>query len=142
ENRLTDADLDQFGGDVARAAVRQLVADGVLRTRPTGYYLAEHRHPADGIALRGSGRQVAVVHREPGRMLGTEDAVRACARVHPGAVYLHQGQTYVVAELNLDDGVALVDADRPDWSTIARSVSTVEIVRTEASRELPGALRL
>src|SRR5699024_2601978 len=116
--------------------------DGVLRTRPTGYYLAGHQHPANGIALRGSGQQVAVVDRETGRMLGTEDAVRACARVHPGAVYLHQGQSYLVAELCLEGGVALVDADRPDWSTIARSVSTVQIVRAETSRDLPGGLRL
>ena len=142
ENRLLDADLEQFGGDVARVAVRRLVDDGVLRDRPTGYYLAGHHHPADGIGLRGSGRQVAVVEQDTARLLGTEDAARACASVHPGAVYLHQGKSYVVNDLDLDAGVALVHADRPDWTTIARSVSSVEICDTLAEQDLPGGLRL
>jgi len=142
ENRLLDDDLELFGGAAARAAVQQLIDDGVLRARPGGYYLAGHRHPADGIGLRGSGQQVAVVEAMTGRMLGTEDAARACASVHPGAVYLHQGRSYVVQELDLDSGVALVHADRPDWTTIARSVSTVEILDTAAAQELPGALTL
>jgi DEAD/DEAH box helicase domain-containing protein len=142
ENRLTDDDLVLFGGPPARAAVRQLLAEGVLRRRPGGYYLAGHRHPADEVSLRGSGRQVAVVEQTTGRMLGTEDAARACASVHPGAVYLHRGNTYTVTDLDLDEGVALVRADRPDWTTIARSVSTVEILGTDNERVLPGGLRL
>ena len=32
--------------------------------------------------------------------------------MHPGAVYLHQGQTYRVAELDLDDGAAIVEPVR------------------------------
>jgi len=142
ENRLQDEDLDLFGGDVARLVMRRLVVDGVLRDRPTGYYLAGHRHPADGIGLRGSGRQVAVVQADTARLLGTEDAARACATVHPGAVYLHQGRSYVVRELDWDAGVALVDADRPDWTTIARSVSSVQILDTVSTQRLSGGLTL
>ncbi|HET8590200.1 MAG TPA: Zn-binding domain-containing protein, partial [Nakamurella sp.] len=142
ENRLTDEDLALFGGAAARAAVDRLLADGVLRRRPGGYYLAGHRHPADEVGLRGSGRQVAVVEQATGRMLGTEDAARACASVHPGAVYLHRGSTYLVTDLDLDEGVALVRPDRPDWTTIARSLSTVEILGTDTERDLPGGLRL
>ncbi len=142
ENRLTEDDLEDFGGDAARLAVRRLIDDGVLRTRPSGFFSAAHHHPAGGISLRSSGRQVAVVEGETGRMLGTEDAVRACATVHPGAVYLHQGRTFVVFDLDLDSGVALVRADRPDWNTIARSISTVQICETVAVRELSGGIRL
>ncbi len=142
ENRLTDDDLALFGGDAARPALDGLLADKVLRSRPGGYFFAGHRHPASGISLRGSGRQIAVVEADTGRLLGTEDALRAPATVHPGAVYLHQGQTYVVRELDLDGGVALLDVDRPDWSTTARSVSTVEIVEALATQQVSSGISI
>jgi DEAD/DEAH box helicase domain-containing protein len=140
ENRLTDDDLALFGGDAARPALDGLLAEKVLRRRPGGYFFAGHRYPASGISLRGSGRQIAVVEADTGRLLGTEDALRAPATVHPGAVYLHQGQTYVVRELDLDGGVALLDADRPDWSTTARSVSTVAIVEALATQQVSSGI--
>jgi DEAD/DEAH box helicase domain-containing protein len=140
EWRLTDGDLDLFGGPIARSVARRLVDEGVLRSRPGGYYAADPRHPADRVDLRGTGGVVAVVEAETGRMLGTEDAARACAAVHPGAVYLHRGDSYVVSSLDLEDGVALVAAHRPEWTTTPRVVSTVEITRTLVSQNLPGSV--
>jgi DEAD/DEAH box helicase domain-containing protein len=52
--------------------------------------------------------------------------------VHAGAVYLHQGETYLVAHLDLEDGVALVVPDRPDYSTHARDVTEIRIISTDA----------
>jgi DEAD/DEAH box helicase domain-containing protein len=49
-------------------------------------------------------------------------------QVHPGAVHLHQGATYIVDDLDLDDAVALVHAEEPDWSTQARDVTDVTVV--------------
>ena len=46
-------------------------------------------------------------------MLGTVDAASAPATVHPGAVYLHRGESYLVDDLDLDAGVALVNAADP-----------------------------
>jgi DEAD/DEAH box helicase domain-containing protein len=53
--------------------------------------------------------------------------------VHAGAVYLHQGRSYVVESLDLDDAVALVHADDPDWTTSARDVTDIAIVAPERS---------
>ena len=41
--------------------------------------------------------------------------------VHPGAVYLHQGRSYRVAELDLDDGAAIVEPDDGGEYTQART---------------------
>lgn len=142
EMPLTDGDLTLFGGEAATTALHTLLTDRVLRRRPAGYFYAGHRHPANTISLRGSGHQIAVVEASSGRMLGTEDAVRAPASIHPGAVYLHQGHTYIVRELDIDGGIALLDADRPDWWTSARTVSSVEILDTLARRELTGGALL
>lgn len=142
ENRLTDDDLDLFGGEAARAALERLLADKVLRRRPTGYYFAGRHHPADTIGLRASGRQVAVVEADTGLLLGTEDAARACASLHPQAVYLHRGRSYVVDDLDLDGGAAFVRADDPAWTTVARSVTSVTIEGTDETTELAGGIRL
>jgi DEAD/DEAH box helicase domain-containing protein len=120
-----------------------LVARRVLRRRPTGWYVGGHGDPAGDVDLRGGGgSQVAVVEAATGRLLGTVDQARAPAAVHPGAVHLHRGESYLVEDLDLAEGVALVRAETPGWTTVARSVSTVEILDEDRARDLPGGLRL
>ncbi len=140
ELRLTEEDLALFGGAAAQQVLQDLLARKVLRARPGGYFHTERRHPGNDVDLRGSGGQVAIVESVTGRLLGTCDSARACSSVHPGAVYLHRGQSYVVADLDLHGGVALVVADRPEWNTTARSVSTVAITGTDEMRELSGGV--
>ncbi|MEK8108496.1 Zn-binding domain-containing protein [Micromonospora sp. M12] len=48
--------------------------------------------------------------------------------LHTGAVHLHQGVSYVVDDLDLADGCALVHAEEPDWSTHARDVTDLSVV--------------
>ena len=62
-----------------------------------------------------------------GRLLGTVDAGSSHGTVHEGAVYLHQGETYLVLELDLEDRVAAVVLDEPDYSTSAREITDIEI---------------
>ncbi|MCA1820662.1 MAG: DEAD/DEAH box helicase [Pseudonocardia sp.] len=137
---LTDTCLDELGGDDARAVVGELVAEGVLRRRPGGWFWAAARqrpHPA--VDIRGSGgNQVAVVEADTGRLLGTVDAGSACTAVHPGAVYLHRGDSFVVDELDLDSGVALVHPEEPSWHTSARSVTDITVVSVVHQRRCGG----
>jgi DEAD/DEAH box helicase domain-containing protein len=127
EAPLTAADLRLFGGQPAVAAVEELVAAGALRRRPTGYYWARTSRPE--VDLRGTGgAPVSVVETPTGRLLGTVDPTSSHFLVHPGAVYLHQGTSYVVEDLDLDDAVALARAEEPDWSTHARDVTSLSVV--------------
>jgi DEAD/DEAH box helicase domain-containing protein len=48
--------------------------------------------------------------------------------VHPGALYQHQGDTYTVDDLDLDDGAALVHADDPPWTTHPHDTSAVAVL--------------
>jgi DEAD/DEAH box helicase domain-containing protein len=141
---LTEDDVrDVFGGSAAAAVLDELVADGVLRRRPTGWYWPSTRErPAGAVDIRGSGLgQVAVVEAGTGRMLGTADGASAPATVHSGAVYLHRGETYLVQELDLEAGVAVVAAADPGFRTDARSTADVEVARVHAHRDL-GPVRV
>ncbi|MEH0937907.1 DEAD/DEAH box helicase [Micromonospora psammae] len=126
EAPLTPADLELFG-EGAKEAVDSLVEAGALRQRPTGWYWRHRERPE--VDLRGEGgAPVAVVEASTGRLLGTVDGGSSHFLIHAGAVYLHQGVSYVVDSLDLDDGCALVHAEEPDWSTHARDVTSLSVV--------------
>jgi DEAD/DEAH box helicase domain-containing protein len=128
---LTTGELDGFGGATARDVLDSLVADGVLRRRPSGWYWTSRDRPHYEVDIRGSGgEKVAVVEADTSRLLGTVDPGSACTSVHPGAVYLHQGSSYVVDELDLESGIALVHAEDPDWTTSPREVADIAVLNT------------
>ena len=123
---LTETDVPLFG-PTAPALLDRLVAAGILRRRPRGWFWARPDRASDHVSLRSIGSNVAIVEGLTGRVLGLVDGSRADSTVHPGAVYVHQGQTYVVSDLDHDLGEALVARGDPGWSTQARSVSSFEL---------------
>ena len=132
---LTETDLDLFGPGSAKA-VGELTAAGELRRRPSGWYSARHRRPAGRISIRGGhGRPVRVVEEATGRLVGTMDEPSAHRYVHDGAVYLHQGESYLVSRLDLADAVALVEPGDPGYGTLARDVTDIDV--TGERRRLP-----
>lgn len=125
EMPLDDAEVRRWeAGPVAD----ELVDDGLLRRRGSRYFPAAGLDPHPAVDIRGSaGGQVAILEAGTGRMLGNTEAGQAPATVHPGAVYLHQGESYVVDSLSLEDGVALVHAEDPGYSTYAREVTDITV---------------
>ncbi|MFL6077481.1 MAG: Zn-binding domain-containing protein, partial [Mycobacteriales bacterium] len=133
EMPLTPDDLPLFGGEVAEAVLDELVENGELRRRPHGWYWTQRQRP--DVDIRGTGgAPVQVVEVDTGRLLGTVDHDAAHVTVHPGAVYLHQGETFLVDELDLDELVALVRAAQPDYTTWARDVTDIAISEVQRAR--------
>jgi DEAD/DEAH box helicase domain-containing protein len=141
EMPLRPADLAIFAADpsatevpgVVGAVLDDLVGRGTLRRRPAGWYWTGNDRPTADIRGTG-GAPVSVLDGATGSVVGTVDASAAHSTVHAGAVYLHQGRTYVVDELELDEDVALVHPDDPDWTTSARDVTDIRIVETLRSQ--------
>ncbi|GAB3206443.1 DEAD/DEAH box helicase [Marinactinospora endophytica] len=131
---LTTEDLDIFG-PAAPEVLDGLVRDGMLRRRPRGWYWTRRDRACELADIRGGGGSpVQIVDSESGQLLGTVDEAAAHSTVHEGAVYLHQGLTYVVETLDLEEGIALVREADPDYGTWARDVTEIEILSTLRSR--------
>ena len=130
---LGEADLDLFGPEAADL-LPQLEKRGLLRRRPgqKHWYWTRRERAADLTDIRGGGgRPVQVVEESTGRLLGTVDASAAHATVHDGAVHLHQGRTYLVRRLDLEDAVALVEEADPSYSTMARDTTAISLLGTD-----------
>jgi DEAD/DEAH box helicase domain-containing protein len=122
---LADAEVRSLGAEQVAAG---LVDDGLLRRRADKYYPAPGMDPHPAVDIRGSsGGQVVIVESDTGRLLGTADTGRAAASVHPGAVYLHQGESYVVDSLDFDEGMAFVHAEDPGYATFARELTDIAV---------------
>ena len=135
---LTESDLDLFGPHT-REVVERLTRGGLLRRRPTGWYWARDDCATDHVSLRGVTSVVSIVERSSGRVVGTIDEESAHQQVHTGAVHVHQGETYVVTDLDLDAGCATVVRGDPGWSTVAQSRSEFRIERVDHTLSSAGA---
>ncbi|MFF0411630.1 DEAD/DEAH box helicase [Kitasatospora sp. NPDC004745] len=133
---LTDADLDLFGPSTA-PLLPVLERRGLLRRRSDGsWYWTRRERAADAVDLRGSGgNPVQIVEADTGRLLGTVDAAAAHTTVHTGAVHLHQGRTFLVRELDLENSVALVEAADPPYTTSARDITSISVLGTDTTVE-------
>lgn len=130
---LTEDDIALFGGARAREVLDDLVRRGLLRHRPGGWYWTHRDRPQADIRGTG-GEPFAIVEEATGALLGTADAATALRTVHQGAVYLHQGRSYVVSSLDLQGRAALARPQDPDWSTSPREITDIAIVQTLQSR--------
>ena len=122
---LDEAEVRDFG---ATEVAQGLVEDGLLRRRNGKYFPAPGIQPHGAVNIRGSaGGQIVIVEADTGRLLGSAGVDQAPASVHPGAVYLHQGETYVVDSLDTEDGIAFVHAEDPGYATFARELTDIVV---------------
>ena len=138
---LTEQDLAMFG-PTARAGVDALTEAGLLRRRLRGWFWTDRRRAGDLADIRSTGgAPVRLVEHATGRLLGTVDQSSAHATAHPGAVYLHQGDTYLVESLDLAENVAVISRADPDYSTSAREITDIAITK-EKEHVAWGAARI
>ena len=150
EGAVEDAVADPFNAEIhplhVRCAAAELpLADGDPAVDP-GLDLAETaglirtergwihpgRYPHRRIAVRGSGGGRIRLRDADGASLGSADLATALRELHPGAVYLHQGDPYLVVRLDLDERVAELLPHIEDWYTQVRSETDVEVLADEA----------
>ncbi len=139
EGPIEDADAETLGPRV-RAHAEALVARGDLIERGGKFVLRRPEdYPAAGVSLRSaSPDSFAIINIASGEILGTVESARAMTTTHDGAVYLHQGRSYEVRDLDLDARRAMVEPFVGDWYTQPKTETNTWIERLLDRRETMG----
>jgi DEAD/DEAH box helicase domain-containing protein len=142
ERPLTNEDEELFGPGFVEAMV-QLERDGALEYRNDRWYFAGIGYPAEQVSLRSvSARKFAILDESQNyRTLEEMEETLALSRLYPGAIYLHQGESYLISRLDLDTGIAYAAPVDVDYYTEPRTVSDVRIARVEQEKHLPLRLQ-
>ncbi|HEX5470438.1 MAG TPA: DEAD/DEAH box helicase [Lacipirellulaceae bacterium] len=155
-----NADLDRFG-PLAAPIAGVLRDEGTIADVKQQYYFAGGQNPAIGVSLRHAGDNTFSIvlieggsgKAEGGRRAGSSstpavghtvianvDAISAPELVYPEAVYLHNGETYLVRELDLAGKIAYVERRETDYYTQAVLESNVRLTgERAASQAVPRA---
>ncbi len=135
---------DAFFGPRVQAHIDLLVSSGRLRARHAGGLETwvprrPGSYPAAEVSLRSaSPEQFAIVDVSSGELLGQTEAVRAHSTVHTGAIYLHQGRSYEVCDLDLTHRRAIVAPFDGDWYTQPKRETDTHIERLLDRRQALG----
>ena len=137
ERPLTEGDVSLFGQGY-EDALTALTQQGTLGCRHDRWYLLSDDYPAQRVNMRGTGdASYLLVDETRGcRIMEEIDAAWAFMRVHPGAIYLHRGEPYLVTELDMDTGIAYARPVDADYYTQVRERNDVHIVRSLEARSL------
>jgi DEAD/DEAH box helicase domain-containing protein len=127
---LTTQDEEFFGSSFSEAVVR-LVKEGRLRRRADRWYYPNTDYPAQGVGIRSlSDKNYQLLDESQGDSLLEEvESATAFRRIHPGAVHLHQGESYLIADLDLRTKVARARPVEVDYYTQPREVSDLSIAK-------------
>lgn len=139
ESPLTPDDEAHFGHGFVEAMVR-LEEQGVVTYEPghNQWYYRGQAYPAQHVSIRSIGsRPISLVDGSRNfKHLEEMDEASAFSRVHPGAIYMHQGDSYLVTELDLQKSQAVLEPARVDYYTQVRERSEINIIRSLRHREM------
>ncbi len=106
----------------------------------TVFWMAD-QYPAANISLRSASPQGVVLQttmEDRPQTIGTVDGESALWMVHPGAIYLHQAQSFFVKELNLEEHIARLKPIESDYYTEPLRTTEVTVLSTSAEAGFLG----
>lgn len=133
-------DCQYFGFDLPEICKDRLVKDEM------GYFHCHDRfrpQPSRYVAIRDTeDEHFAVIDTTNGRNIVLEEleASRATFTIYDGAIFLHQGTTYLVRDFIPDKHMAKVEKVKVDWTTTQRDFTDIDPTETEAIRKIASSL--
>ena len=114
---------EEFGG---AGNVHDLLAfmaeNGEIHSSGDSYHWVTDAYPAEGVSLRSSSDDTIVIQEiGDGKpvVIGEVDRATAPILLHEGAVYIHEGRTFLVVELDWEKALANVEPAQVDYYTDA-----------------------
>jgi DEAD/DEAH box helicase domain-containing protein len=136
-----ESDEEKIFGSALNQERAELERKGLLKERNGKWYLPPTiAYPAQGINIRStSGENFTIIDTSTDSLLETIEATVAFFQVHPRAIYLHQGESYLVTELDLTNRTAYVEPTTATYYTQAKDITDLHIIKTTRSKRCAGA---
>jgi len=128
----------EFFGTSFPDLTRDLVAAGLLRETARGIIYTGRGRATDAVRLDGLSSESFRVICD-GRLLETMDRAQAFREAHKGAILLHQGQTYLVKEMDLSSHIIRVAETDVDYYTQPLRDVELAILETLRKQTINGA---
>ncbi len=131
-----DSNDEKIFGAAFAQEIRVLEEQGILRERHRKWYLSPAiAYPAQAVSIRSTtGQNFTVVDTSTDLLLETVEASVAFFQIHPGAIYLHQGEAYLVTELDLANRVAYAEPTRANYYTQTKEIEDLHIVKVNRNK--------
>lgn len=131
-----DEDARYFGQDLRKICEERLLGDEL------GYFHCHDRFrpvPSKFVAIRDTeDDHFAIIDITNGRNVVLEEleASRATFTIYDGAIFLHQGNTYLVRDFLPDRLMAKVEKVKVEWTTTQRDFTDIDPTEIEAIRKI------
>jgi len=117
--------------DCVTALEKQLL----IRNTPKGWVYSGRVRPVSLVNLNNISNKIVTVKCK-GDILETMDLTKAYHEAHQGAVLLHQGETYIVEELDLQNLLAKVRKDDVNYFTEPRKTVEIELKKIHEEQDI------
>ncbi|KAH6690472.1 hypothetical protein F5X68DRAFT_166551 [Plectosphaerella plurivora] len=133
-------DAQYFGKDLGRICEERLLKG------PMGFFHCHDRFrpiPSRFVAIRDTeDEHFAIIDISHGRNMVLEELEmsRAFFTIYDGAIFLHQGNKYLVRDFDPDRRMARVEKVNVEWTTRQRDFTDIDPTETEAIKKIAGSL--
>jgi DEAD/DEAH box helicase domain-containing protein len=117
-----------------------LIADylykkGNLKQSGPQYYVPRNDYPSRQIDLRSVPSQsYAIKDIQTNKIIGTIDGARIFSHAHPGAIYLHNSETYLIKELDFDQRIVTAELVTSDYYTQSVVTEHINIIESRGQK--------
>jgi DEAD/DEAH box helicase domain-containing protein len=126
-----------------------LQAEGVIHSSGYKYFWMADKYPSQSVSLRSASTERVLLQvviedefaKKSLRTIGEVDASSSFWMTHPGAVYMHEGTTYLVQDLDFENHVAILKPSNVDYYTEPREEVTVTQVEKLAEDPIAGGVK-
>ena len=137
ELTLTASDTAYFG-ELTIPLLDELCEAGEVTRVGENYYWGSQEYPAADVDVRViSSHPFHIRELESNRVLGSVDSANALMTVYPGAIYMHEAETYQVERLDMQEQVAYVERTQVNFYTQPRCIEEITITEKQAEKVWP-----
>ncbi|MFU8773635.1 MAG: DEAD/DEAH box helicase, partial [Anaerolineales bacterium] len=136
-----DEPFGRVSADQVGELLQILAQSGVIHYSGGKFFWMSASYPSEETTLRSASADRILLQSQQNQIwttIGEIDIESAAQLVHPGAIYLHEAQTYHIDELDLDQRIARMSPVEVDFYTQPQSDSVVNLIEIKDQSEIKG----